>query len=92
MRNLYAVACLILMCAVSSQALARECGAGLCASYHRTAEPHMRHRVHSVRNHDCCCRPPSGWGWYLRQRFYHECSAPLAVIDELGDVTWVRGR
>jgi len=40
----------------------------------------------------CCCRAPSGWGWYLRQKLRNDCQAPLVIIDEPGGAALVRDR
>jgi hypothetical protein len=92
MRTLSTIACALLIFAVTTPAFAyRPCGGGRCATVHRVVPPVGHWRRHAHRG-GCCCRAPAGWGWYLRQKFYHDCSAPLAVVDELGDVTLVRER
>jgi hypothetical protein len=85
MRKLPALACVILIFGLASPAFAHNpCGGGRCAIYPRIVTPHKR----LARGH--ACRAPSGWGWYLRQKLYHDCSPPLVVIDELGGVTLTR--
>lgn len=39
-----------------------------------------------------CPAPPRGWGHYLRQRLRDDCTAPLAIADELGGIALIRQR
>jgi hypothetical protein len=39
-----------------------------------------------------CPAPPAGWGHYLRQRLRDDCTAPLAIADELGGIALIRQR
>jgi hypothetical protein len=57
-----------------------DCADGRCAQIRRIPPPKPHH---SKRKQLCCCEAPPGWGWYRRQKFYHDCSQPLVVFDEL---------
>ena len=94
MRTFSAIACALLICSLTMPAFAyRPCGGGRCSTITRLAPPVvMRRRGLRARAAGFHCRAPARWGWYLRQKFYHDCSAPLVVVDELGDITLVRDR
>ncbi|MGO9476129.1 MAG: hypothetical protein ACLPWS_22405 [Rhodomicrobium sp.] len=88
MRALFAVACAVLMAALSVPASAHHCATGRCALAHGYGPRLPGHAVLGK----CCCRAPSGWGHYLRQKLRDDCAAPLVIVDELGGVTLTRGR
>jgi hypothetical protein len=67
-----------------------DCADGRCAQVRRIPPPQVGKGAHSQKKQLCCCEPPPGWGWYRRQKFYHDCSEPLVVFDEFGGGTvWV---
>ncbi len=87
MRILAVLACAVLMAAAAVPASAHSCGWGRCAFRPHAGAP----RVH-IFVAKGCCRAPTGWGFYRRQKLHHDCAAPLVVVDELGGVTLVRDR
>jgi hypothetical protein len=90
MRALFAVACAVLISAVSVPASAhRPCATSRCALAHGYPGPRLP--GHAVLG-KCCCGAPSGWGHYLRQKLRDDCAAPLVIVDELGGVTLTRNR
>ncbi len=91
MRNITAAACVALICGLAGPAAADpDCADSRCAQIHQIPPPRIRHGAHNFRKQICGCEAPPGWGWFLRQKFYHDCSQPLVVSDELGGNVSVR--
>ncbi len=85
MRHIMAAACAVAICGFAGPAAAdQECADSRCAQIQQIPPPKVRHGAHNARKQICGCEAPSHWGWYLRQKFYHECAQPLVVSDELG--------
>ena len=83
MRNIIAAACAAAICSLAGPAAADpDCADSRCAQIHQIPPPKVRR--HNNRKQICGCEAPPGWGWYLRHKFYHDCSQPLVVSDELG--------
>jgi hypothetical protein len=59
-----------------------ECPGSRCAQIRLIPPPQVR--VHNYRKQFGGCEPPPGWGWYRREKFKHDVSQPLVVIDEFG--------
>ncbi|MFZ1106978.1 MAG: hypothetical protein WAN43_01340 [Rhodomicrobium sp.] len=85
-----AAACAIALVAAAVPAMGLgDCTDSRCAQLRRIPPPKAPKGAHSQRKQLWRCEPPPGWGWYLRQKFYNDCSQPLVVFDELGDKVWV---
>ena len=82
-RKLRVAACAIALCGIAGPAAADpDCADSRCAEFRLVPPP--KARQHNHRKQARCCEAPPGWGWYRRQKFYHDCSQPLVVFDELG--------
>ncbi len=90
MRNTRAAACLVAMCGLIGQAAGfSECADSRCAQIRRIPPPQTHKGSHNARGQAYGCEAPPGWGWYRRQKLYHDCSQPLVVLDELGEAVSV---
>ncbi len=82
--------CFFTILAIATPALShRGCGGSRCPlSYRLSARPAAGP---VVRFRGCCCpEAPAGWGYYLRQKYHYDCSAPLVIDDELGSAILFR--
>jgi hypothetical protein len=92
MRNLFALAFLMTIAMSAVPASAQHvCNGSWCPLPHRFPGTASYVAGRAIRL-DCCQSAPAGWGWYLRQKFRADRSAPLVVDDELSGTTLIRDR
>lgn len=92
MRTLSALTCIFLLSVPAAPAPANQgCENGSrCPLSNRLSAAHLFKAGRGMRLRRCCCSPPAGWGFYLRQKLHHDCSAPLVIDSETGGVTLIR--